>query len=159
MGQSREKNVSFQVSIFNSFETWPHATGVSIIWAVQDRGRYTVQKQLCPSQLLLLLGNSQKSWTFCVTKLQVGPYANKLGSLTSPDLQDTRSSPKEAETTSTIDKNNSFRAFFEALHMQYAPNYLVCIFSHMHLPPCEDLTEHCYTADLVTKVTSWRFSR
>lgn len=89
-----------------------------------------------------------------MTKLQVGPYANELGSLTSPDLQDTRSSPKEAETTSTIGKNNSFRAYFEALHMQYAPDYLICIFSHMHLPPCEDLTEHYYTADLVIKVTS-----
>lgn len=89
-----------------------------------------------------------------MTKLQVGPYADELGSLTSPDLQDTRSSPKEAETTSTIDKNNSFRAYFEALHMQYAPNHLVCIFSHMHLPPCGNLTEHYYTADLVTKVTS-----
>lgn len=90
----------------------------------------------------------------CVTKLQVGPYANELGSLTSPDLQDTRSSPKEAASTSTIDKNNSFRAYFEALHMQYAPDYLISVFSHMHLPPCEDLTEHYYTADLVIKVIS-----
>lgn len=149
MGQSEEKNFSFQVRIFNIFETWPHAISVSISWAAQDRGRLTVQKQLCSSKPLFLHGDSQKSWNFCVTKLQVGPCANELGSLTWPDLQDTRSSPKEAETTSTIGKNNSFRAYFEALHMQCAPDYLICIFSQMHPPPSEDLTEHHYTADLV----------
>lgn len=159
MGQSGEKNVSFQVRIFNSFEIWPYAVSVSIGWAVQDRGRQTVQKQLCPSQLLLLLGDSQNSGSFCVTKLQVGPYADELGSLTSPDLQDTHSGAKEAETTSTIDKNNSFRAYFEALHMQYAPNYLICIFSHMHLPPCGNLMEHLSQDLQCNKVTSWRFSR
>lgn len=84
----------------------------------------------------------------------MGSYANELGSLTLPDLQDTRNSPKEAENTSTIGKNNSFRAYFEALHMQNAPDYLIRIFSHMHLPPREDLTEHYDTADLEIKVTS-----
>lgn len=65
-----------------------------------------------------------------MTKLQVGLCANELGSLTSPDLQDTRSSPKEAATTSTIDKKNSFRAYLEALHTQYAPDYLVYLLTH-----------------------------
>lgn len=115
--------------------------------------RQTNSTKTTVSLLTFLPGDSQKSFHFCVTKIQEG-YANELGSLTSPDLQYTRSSPKEAETTSTIGKNNSFRVYFEALHMQYAPDYIICIFSHMHLLPCEDLTEHHYPADPVIKVTS-----
>lgn len=55
------RNLSFQIRIFNIFETWPHAISVSISWPVQDKGRYIVQKQLCPSKPLFLYGNLQKS--------------------------------------------------------------------------------------------------
>jgi len=63
-----ERNLRFQTRIFNIFETWPHAISVSISWPIQDRGRYIVQKQLCPSKPLFLYGKLQKSWSFRMTR-------------------------------------------------------------------------------------------
>lgn len=56
-----ERNLNFQIRIFNIFETRPDAISVSITWPVQERGRYVVQKQPCRSKPLFLFGNLQKS--------------------------------------------------------------------------------------------------
>lgn len=81
--RDRRRNLSFHIWVLNIFEIWPRAVNASIRRPIQDRGRYVVQRQLCPSKPLKLGGKLQKKRSFSVTRLKVDLYPSELGSLPS----------------------------------------------------------------------------
>lgn len=59
-GIGEKKQLGFQIRVLNISEIWPRAVNASIRRPIQDRGRYVVQRQLCPSKPLKLYDKLQK---------------------------------------------------------------------------------------------------